>query len=110
MFSKRLHELTAADVQAVVAGQVQEGGEVEFKQTLPSKSGDDPWLRDQQQIGDRARNELIAEVIAFANAFGGTMVLGIAETDDKPARAKNPAPLPKCVELADRLRLQCRDC
>jgi hypothetical protein len=110
MFSKRLQELTAADVQGVVTSQLQEGGEVEFKETLPAKTGEDRWIKDQQQIGDYARNEILAEVIAFANAFGGTMVLGIAETDDKPARAKAVVPLPKSVELADRLRLQCRDC
>jgi hypothetical protein len=110
MFSRRLQELTAADVQGVVDGQLQEDAEVEFKETLPAKTGQDRWMKDQQQVGDYARNELLAEVIAFANAFGGTMVLGVAESDDKPARAKVVVPLPKCVDLADRLRLQCRDC
>ena len=110
MFSKRLQDLTAADVQGVVTSQLQEDAEVEFKETLPAKTGEDRWIKDQQQIGDYARNELLAEVIAFANAFGGTMVLGISETDDKPARAKALVSLPKCVDLADRLRLQCRDC
>jgi len=110
MFSKRLQDLTAEDIQVAITSQLQEGGEVEFKETLPAKSGDDPWIKDQQHIGDRARNEILAEVIAFSNAFGGTMVLGVAETDEKPARAKAIVPLPKCVELADRMRLQCRDC
>src|SRR5437879_5293881 len=110
MFAKRLNELTGADIQEVVASEVQEGGEVEFKESLPAKSGTDAWLKDQQHIGDKARNELLEEVIAVANAFGGTMILGIAESADKPARASTVVPLPKCVELADRLRLQCRDC
>jgi hypothetical protein len=61
-------------------------------------------------VGDHARNQLIAEVIAFANAYGGTLVLGIRETDNKPARAGGITPVPRCIELAERLRLQCRDC
>ena len=68
MFSKLLQELTVADVQGVVNSQLQEGGEVEFKETLPAKGGQDRWIKEQQQIGDYARNELLAEVIAFANA------------------------------------------
>ena len=31
-------------------------------------------------ISDRARNELLEEIIAFANSYGVTLVLGVAET------------------------------
>jgi len=110
LFGKRLHEITKDDIERLVAEAVQEDGEIEFKETLPARKGRDAWLDGGDRIGDRARNEIIEEVIAFANAHGGTLVLGISESDDKPARAAGVVPLPRCADLAERLRLQCRDC
>lgn len=110
MFQKRINELNHADIQRVIADQVQEGSEVEFKEALPAKDGADPWAAGQERISDRARNEVVAEIIAFANAYGGTLILGVAETSDKPARASAITPIRACANLAERLRLQCRDC
>jgi hypothetical protein len=111
VFGKRIGELTAGDIDRLWQDVVPEGAEVELKETLPTNKGRvDPWFNGGDSIGEKARNELLEEVIAFANAFGGSLVLGISETDDKPARAKAIVPLPRCAELADRLRLQCRDC
>ena len=42
----------------------------------------DAWRRNR--IGDRAKNELLEEEVAFANAYGGTLVLGVRESDAKP--------------------------
>lgn len=39
MFQKRIDELNHADIQRVIADQVQEGSEVEFKEALPAKDG-----------------------------------------------------------------------
>ncbi len=110
MFGKKLTDITRDDVNLLIAEAELEGAEVEFKETLPAKNGRDPWFDSQDRIGDRARNELLEEVISFSNAYGGTLVVGVAETDDKPARAAAICALPRCVELAERLRLQCRDC
>jgi hypothetical protein len=110
VFQKSLSELNHTDIQGAVDAAVQEGSDVEFKEALPARSGDDPWLGGGNHIGDRARNEILAEIIAFANTYGGTLILGIKETTDKPARADRITPIPRCVELAERLRLQCRDC
>ena len=111
LFKKRLSELTREDIERVVTEAVQEGAEVEFKSALPAKSGSsDPWLDGCERIGDRARNEIVEEVVAFANAYGGTLVIGISETADKPSRAASISPIPQCAELAERLRLQLRDC
>lgn len=110
MFGKSPYEWTVADIERVISEQVQEGSEIEFKATLPSRKGDDPWITGKNTVGDYARNELVAEVVAFANAHGGWIMLGIEETDDKPPRARAVNPLRDCVELAERLRLQCRDC
>ncbi|MEM9805607.1 MAG: ATP-binding protein, partial [Cyanobacteria bacterium P01_D01_bin.56] len=111
VFQKRLLDLQQSDVERLIDEKVTENSEVEFKKTLPTKKGEpDPWIRGDNRIGDRARNEIIEELIAFANAYGGYLVLGMQETDDKPPRANGIHALPQCVELAERLRFQCRDC
>lgn len=111
MLSKRLSELRKGDIDQLIEEEVSEGANVEFKKSLPTKgNGMDPWIEGKGKIGDKARNELIEEVIAFANKYGGHLILGIDETKEKPPRASEVVPLPKCIELADRLRLQCRDC
>lgn len=110
MFGKRLAEITSDDVSRLISDEVPEGAEIEFKKTLPAKDGTDAWIREQKTIGDRARDQIIEEVVAFANAYGGTLVIGVDETKDKPPRASAIHPLPACAELAERLKLQCRDC
>ena len=83
---------------------------IEFKQALPTRDGGpDRWVSHGDRIGDRARDEIIREVVGFANAFGGTLVIGVAESEDDPRRAADVIPLPRCADLAVRLALQCRD-
>ena len=110
MFSKPLRQLVAADIERVCAEAVQEDENAEFKRTLAAKGGKpDPWIGGADAIGDHARNDIVKEIVAFANAYGGTLVLGIMETTDKPARAATIEPLPRCHDLAERIRLICRD-
>jgi predicted HTH transcriptional regulator len=71
--------------------------------------GQHPWFTGGD-IGDHARNEILAEVIAFANAQGGSVVLGIEETPDKPPRAHAITPMPRVGELARRFEDQARSC
>jgi hypothetical protein len=111
MFGKRPSELTFEDMNRVVSEQVQEGSQVEFKGALPAKgSAVDPWVLGKDQVGEFARNKLVEEVIAFANAYGGWLFLGVDETSTKPARASAVVPIRDCAELAERLGLMCRDC
>ncbi len=63
-----------------------------FKETLPARDGNaDIW-----QLGQVAK-----EVVAFANAYGGVVIIGIAENDEKPARTNN---------FGDPLIRNCSDC
>ena len=55
------------------------------------------------QLTAYARDRLFREVIAFANAQGGTLVLGAEETREKPPRAANICPLPRIHDLATRM-------
>jgi hypothetical protein len=110
-FRKRPGELTHEDIQRLCDEAYPEGSQLELKAALPTKKGKpDPWAEGKNDVSEYARNELIAEVIAFANAHSGWLLLGVEETSDKPARAKSIAPLPMCADLAERLRLMCRDC
>lgn len=108
---KPLDQVTPDDLMHLISEQVQEGSTIEFKERLPTKDGsDDPWMSGVDRIGDRARNEILEEVVAFANAHGGYIFLGIEESREKPPRAVAIKPLPRCAILAEKLRLQARDC
>ena len=104
--TKPASRIGPGDIQALITENVPEGAQIEFKESLPAKgSGNpDPWMQGDGRIGDRARNEILEEVVAFANAYGGVLVLGIAEDGAKSPVAAKVAPLPSCVELAGRFR------
>lgn len=107
---KSLDALSKADLEALIEDEWSEDELLEFKRTLSTADGaPDRWFVDQKAIGDRAKRELLAEVVAFANSYGGDLILGMEETRDKPPRAASLAPLPACVELAHRLELTARD-
>jgi hypothetical protein len=109
--SKPFEQITAEDIRGLVTQEYPESDTVEFKEALPTKDGaPDPWVRGENRISDPARNKILAEVVAFANAGGGHVFLGIAESDDHPKRAADLRPLPQCAALADKLLLQARDC
>lgn len=103
MFGKPLAFLTPDDINRLCREQVRESDVVEFKEALSAKNGRDAWHGGADRIGDLARDKIVNELIAFANAHGGTLVLGIAETRDKPARAEKVCPIQRCADLAERL-------
>jgi hypothetical protein len=103
MFGKPISALTTNDIDRLCKEQVRESDVVEFKEALSGKGGPDAWHNGAPSIGPAARDKIVNEIVAFANAHGGTLVLGIAETDDKPARAEKVAPIQRCADLAERL-------
>ena len=109
VLSKPADQVGIDDVEALVSSEVPEGEQIEFKESLPAR-GQDPWMTGGDKIGDRARDAILKEAVAFANAHGGTLVLGIEESSAKPPIAAGISPIPRCAELADRLKLVFRDC
>lgn len=112
MFGKRATQITRDDVQRLLAEQWPESADLELKAEFPAdgKGERDRWYRDQSSIGDRARNEIVEQAIAMANSGGGTLILGVSETDEKPPRASPPiVPIPKCANAAVRVRDIIRD-
>ena len=100
-----------ADINELITSRTPEGEQIEFKEGLSStRQGHEPWSDGKNKISDRARDKILEEVVAFANAHGGALLLGIGESTTKPSVAANISPVPQCVELADRLKMVFRDC
>ena len=110
VISKSADQISIGDIESLIDSQVPESEQIEFKESLPAKKGHDPWLEGKNQIGDRAKNEILEEVVAFANAYGGVCLLGIKESSTKPPVAAEISPIPRCAELAESLKLVFRDC
>src|ERR1051326_7197105 len=103
LLTKPLEQIGADDLNQLLTEHCPEGYEVEFKKTLPDKRGGyDPWLLGKNEIGAYARDEILAELIAFGNSAGGYVLVGIDETQEKPPRAKSIEPLPRIGDLAAR--------
>jgi hypothetical protein len=101
MFRTRLSEVSADQIQDVIAARIPEGIDFELKKTLPAEPGKiDGWMSGGK-IGEKAKDELTTEIVAFANTTGGTLILGI---DEEPGTksAKSPIfPIPRCKEAAN---------
>ena len=110
VLSKPAGQISIDDIKALIASKVPEGEQIEFKENLSTKGqSSDQWEQDGDQIGDRAKDTILKEVVAFANAHGGALVLGIKESDTKPPVAAEISPIPRCQNLAERLKLVFRD-
>jgi hypothetical protein len=111
LLTKPLDQIIAADIAELCAnGGAYESILLEFKRELPGRDGrPDPWVAGGDFTA-YARDRLFREIIAFANAQGGTVVLGIAETADNPPRAAEVVPLPRVHDLAARLQDAARAC
>ena len=111
ILTKPADQLGINDLNALIDSRVQEDERIEFKRDLPANKGQDPWY-DGRSIGNKAKIEILEESVAFANAFGGALILGIDEKESKngPGAANKISPIPRCAELADRLGLVFRDC
>ena len=103
ILSKPIDQITAADIGSLVTSRVPEGDQIKFKRELPAKgtSNRDPWMIGQMKIGGHAKDQILKEVVSFANAYGGVLVLGIEEDKNAtPPVAKAICAIPKCEELA----------
>ena len=106
VLSKPADQIDIHDIESLIELSVPEGEHIEFKEALPAGGKlPEPWTNGQNEIGDRAKNTILEETVAFANAHGGALVLGIKESGSKPPVAKKIKPVPRCGDLADRLKL-----
>ena len=111
LISKPANRIDVDDLQELIDLQVPESEHIDYKEGLSERGkSPDPWMEGSDRIGERARNRVLEETVAFANAHGGTLIIGIKESASKPPVAAEVTPVPRCVELADRLKLVFRDC
>lgn len=90
LFNKQLSELGPDDIDALVHRGDSEDQYTEFKEQPPGKAG--TW--------QKATSDLASEVVAFANADGGVLVLGIKEEGNQ---ATGVEPIPDAEKVADSL-------
>ncbi|MDE2887380.1 MAG: ATP-binding protein [Gemmatimonadota bacterium] len=111
VISKPADQIAIDDIQALIEMDVPEGDQIEFKESLRRRaSSPDPWILGEDQVGEGARDAILEEAIAFANAHGGALLIGIRESNSNPPVAAEITPVPRCVELAERFKLKFRDC
>jgi len=106
LFASPLDRLSLSDIQHLVDRQMEEGPRLEFKRALATNDGHpDRWMRDQSSIGNVARDDIAKEVVAFANAYGGVIIIGVDETDDNPKRARSifEPHIPQISNCAERI-------
>ena len=94
------------DIQSLIEAEVPEGQHLEYKRDLPG--GAESWNSDRK-LSTEAKKKILQEVVAFANAYGGTLLLGIEESKTEPHVAARVRPLSDCADLADRWRKLFRD-
>ena len=93
VLTKPADRIGPGDIQTLIAENVPESAQIEFKASLPAGKGrTDAWLDGGSKIGGYARDRIFEGVVAFANAYGGALVLGIAEDGAKPPVAANVVP------------------
>jgi hypothetical protein len=109
MFTKPLHDLRQADLLQIISDEVRESDTIEFKEYVPGRDGPDGWHIGAEKVSDYGRDQIIREVLAFANAHGGYLFVGVEESKDKPARAVRIAGVPRCADLASRIQMYFRD-
>ncbi|MEQ8227823.1 MAG: ATP-binding protein [Rhodospirillales bacterium] len=103
-------DFTEADIQKLLEDRAYELPTLEFKKDLhEKKGGDSAWFKGECKVSDSAKERLLSELIAFANANGGFLVLGIEEDNGKPPRATDYHLLPDIHKLAEQLNGMCRD-
>lgn len=118
MRGKAIDQVTVKDLTQLVDDGVVEDRRIEFKADVPvsaeeqraqlklntaARPVDRSWTQGKS-LAKFGRDALAEEVVAFANADGGTLILGMEETDEAPPRAKGINPLPDVAGLERRLR------
>jgi hypothetical protein len=87
---KRVIDIAESDILDLISNGIEEGREIDYKELLKISSDGD-------------KKEFLADVSSFANASGGHLVLGVAESDGRPTAIK---PLTIASWDAERLRIE----
>lgn len=98
------------DVEAIAQAEIAESQTLEFKEDF-SKGSEEKWRTRLDQISPASRDALAEEIVAFANSFGGILLLGVREKKQQDGRRLSNGlgkPIPRVAECADRLEASLR--
>jgi hypothetical protein len=105
MINRLAGDWTLADLEAVGQAKLPESLILEFKADFET-GADERWRKSQDQISAKSRDRLAEEIVAFANAYGGVLLLGIKEEANadgiKVSAGLGPA-IPLVAQCAERL-------
>jgi Putative DNA-binding domain len=110
LIDKDFDQVAPEDIIQLAVKGVYESQLLEFKRELPGERGRlDPWPTGGDFTA-YARDHLLREVVAFANAQGGSVIVGMEETPNDPPRAAVICPIPRIYDLATRMQNAARSC
>ncbi|MBZ9849496.1 ATP-binding protein [Mesorhizobium sp. CA14] len=110
MINRPAVEWSFADFETVAKGALPESLTLEFKGDFEA-GADERWRKSQDQISTRSRDRLAEEIVAFANAYGGVLLLGIKEEvngDGIKVSAGLGSVIPSVSQCAERLESSLR--
>ena len=110
LLSGSLQSLNNEDIERIACGGVREDGVTKFKRGLDegAEAGQIPWA-EGGKLSRPAKADLLKELIAFANAYGGTLYIGVSESSDEQARSDGLSLVPRIFELETALCDAMRD-
>lgn len=94
-------DITAADMRELCKNRVAEDVFIEFKQTLFRFPGKPPEL--VAKLTEDQIEDTLADIVSFANAFGGHLIVGIEENAHRAQRL-TPLPQDEAVKIAQIIR------
>ena len=110
LLNTSLHSLSNEDIERIACGGVREDGVTEFKRELDegAEPGQIPWA-EGGRLSRPAKADLLKELVAFANAYGGTLYIGISESTGEQRRSAGLSPVPRIFQLETALCDAMRD-
>lgn len=94
---KTTHQISPKDIWDLINGQTPEDAFIEFKSEIFNPSKPPPAL-------DQERDDIIADLVAFANANGGHVIIGVRQDDQGRAQALNSMTGDQADKIAKSLR------
>lgn len=109
-FDGSLEDVDGDAVRRLIAKSPAENLFLEIKEDLGDGNRPSRWNDGENDVPPKARDDIAKEIIAFANADGGTLILGVSELKDGGVgRADELRPMRACADLADRFRRSLAD-
>lgn len=109
LLNSPIEDISHDTLNLLIEEKIAENEHIEFKESLSSHGLNDPWVENQTKVADHAKTKILEEIVAFANAYGGVLLVGIKESKNNKSVAESIKTLPKCEELVNRFKHFCRD-